>query len=47
MLKTEGEGVVALQDAVSFYLSTSRQGSNGDDSGSGIGKFWFTGDVTL
>lgn len=31
--------MVALQDAVSFYLSTSRQGSNGDDSCSGIGKF--------
>ncbi|EMW87705.1 hypothetical protein ECWI1_1705 [Escherichia coli] len=38
MLKTGGR-VVALQDAMSFNLSISRQGSNGDDSCSEIGKF--------
>ncbi len=31
--------VVALQDAVSFYLSIGQQGSNGYDSCSEIGKF--------
>ncbi len=37
--ENRGGKVVALQVAVSFFLSISRQGSNGYDNCSGIGKF--------